>query len=70
MAEKPTLTRSSIIKNHTFTFPIQPRLILEDLIKKSLLKPLERKVEDDNVSMGNSNTYCTYYQRRGHAINN
>jgi len=44
MAEKLALSRSTTTRNHTFTFPIYPRLILQDLVKKGLLKPLERKV--------------------------
>lgn len=48
---------------------VPPRQILQDLVKKGLLKPLERKAEDDNIFMGNSDAYCSYHYIRGHAIN-
>ena len=38
----PTLTRSTAQREQKFTFPIQPRFILVDLMKKDLLKPLEK----------------------------
>lgn len=30
---------------------------------------MERKAKYDSVSIGNSDSYCTYHQRRGHTIN-
>lgn len=36
---------------------------------KRALRPLERKVEDDNISMGNSNAYFSYHLRKGHPTN-
>lgn len=69
MANKLTLTRFNTIKNYTFTFSIPPKLILQDFIKKDLLRPLEIKVKDDSVFMGNKDTYCSYHQIRGHAMN-
>lgn len=39
------------------------------MIRKSFLKPLEKKVEGENVFMGNKYAYCSYHQRRGHVTN-
>lgn len=30
---------------------------------------MDRTDEDDIMSFGDSNSYCNYYQRRGHAAN-
>lgn len=43
MDKAPTLTRSTTQREKRFTFPIPPRTILEDLIKKGLLRPLDRR---------------------------
>jgi len=39
-----------------------------DLMKKGLLQPIDGKDEDDSISMGYSDAYYAYHQRRGHSI--
>lgn len=69
MDKNLTLNRSVTIRSRTFIFHVQPKLLLYDLVKKGFLKPLDRKLEDDNMFMGNLYAYCTYHQRKGHATN-
>jgi len=41
-ASPPKLQRLATTKDFTYTFPIQPRFIMRDLMKKGLLQPMER----------------------------
>lgn len=68
-ASPPKLQRSSTTNDMTYTFPTQPYFIMRDLMKKGLLQPLAKYAQDDNIPMGMSNIYCTYHQRKGHAMN-
>lgn len=68
-ASPPKLQRSTTIKDIRYTFPIQPRFIIRDLIKRELLWPMEKSAQDDNIPMGKFDAYYTYHQRKGHATN-
>lgn len=65
----PRLKRSTTIKDIQYTFPIQPRIIMRDLMKMRLLQPIENSTQDDNIPIGKFDAYCTYHQRKVHAIN-
>jgi len=40
-ASPPKLTRSATTRDRRYVFPIQPRFIMRDLMKRDLLNPLE-----------------------------
>ena len=71
MVDRPTsppkLQRFNTTRDNSYTFPIQPHVLLRDLMNKVLLHPLEHF--DDDTPMGCFDAYCTYHQRKGHATN-
>jgi len=73
MVDRPTspskLQRSTTTKDVRYTFPIQPRFIMRDLMKKGLLHPMEKSTQDDDVPMKKLDAHCTFHQRKGNATN-
>ena len=65
----PKIQRFQNTKEKSYTFSIQPRIILRDLMKRGILHPLVHSSQDDNTPMGLLDAYCTYHQRKGHATN-
>lgn len=68
MVDAPTLQKLATQREHKFTFPITPWIILQDFIKKGSLKPLDRRAQDDSVDTNNQDLYYSYHQKRGHEI--
>lgn len=72
MMDRPTypkMQRSQTKKENSYTFSVQPHIILMDLMKRGILHPLECSSQDDNNLMGCFDAYCTYHQWKGHATN-
>jgi len=64
MADRPkTLPKAQIStssKETNYTFPVPPRILLRDIMKKILLHLLEKV--DDDTPLGYFEAYCAYHQ--------
>lgn len=58
----PKLQRSNTTRDISYTFSMQPHIILRDLMKKGLLHLLEHFNQDDDAPMDFFDAYCTYHQ--------
>jgi len=56
----PKAQRSTSLKETNYTFPVPPRILLRDLMKKGLLHLLEKV--DDDTPLGHFESYCAYHQ--------
>ena len=62
----PKILRSNTSRENSYTFRVQPKILLRDLMKKGLLQPLECT---DDTPLGHFDAYCAYHQQKGHATN-
>lgn len=63
----PKAQRTTSSKDINYTFLVQPRILLRELMKKGLLHPLQKV--DNDTPLRYFEAYCAYHQQKGHATN-